>query len=287
MGSKPFDQLTPTEAREVRAVARREPSETLHEIRDLDAGGVPARLYRPRADDGLGLLVYLHGGGWVIGDLESHDNICRSLAKRSGHAVLSIDYRLAPEHPFPAGLGDSINATRWAHAHAADLGCDPDRLAIGGDSAGANLAAVVSQLSPAPLRYQLLVYPVTDARCGTTSYAENADGYFLTAAGMKWFIEHYLSGGSGSTDDPRVSPLLADDAALRNSPPTLVITAEFDPLRDEGDQYAARLTALGVPTSHVRFGGMFHGFVSLGDFVDDGRAAIALAAESIKAALDR
>ena len=286
IGAKPFDQQTPEEARVLRAASRPPATQVVHEIRDLDAGGVPARLYRPRAEEGLGLLVYLHGGGWVIGDLESHDNVCRALADRSGHAVLSIDYRLAPEHPFPAGLGDSINATRWAHAHAAELGCDPARLAIGGDSAGANLAAVVSQLAPVPLRYQLLVYPVTDARCGTASYTENGDGYFLTAASMSWFIGHYLSGGAGSPDDPRVSPLLGDDAALRNSPPTLVITAEFDPLRDEGDQYAARLASLGVPTSHVRFGGMFHGFFSLADFVDDGRTAIALAAESLKAALD-
>jgi acetyl esterase len=287
MGGKPIHEMTPAEAREMRAAARREATGDMHEIRDLDAGGVGARFYRPRVEPGLGLLVYLHGGGWVIGDLESHDNVCRALANRSGHAVLSVDYRLAPEHPFPAGLGDSINATRWAHANAAALGCDADRLAVGGDSAGANLAAVVSQLAPVPLRYQLLVYPVTDARCGTASYAENADGYFLTGEGMRWFIGHYLSGGAGSTDDPRVSPLLGDDAALRNSPPTLVITAEFDPLRDEGDQYAARLASLGVPTSHVRFGGMFHGFFSLGDFVDDGRGAIALAAESLKAALDR
>ena len=286
IGAKPFDQQTPEEARNFPAASP--PSSTeVHEVRDLDAGGVPARLYRPRAESGLGLLVYLHGGGWVIGDLESHDGVCRALANRSGHAVLSIDYRLAPEHPFPVGLGDSINATRWAHAHAADLGCDPTRLAVGGDSAGANLAAVVSQLAPVPLRYQLLVYPVTDARCGTASYTENGDGYFLTAASMAWFIGHYLSGGAGSPDDPRVSPLLGDDAAVRNSPPTLVITAEFDPLRDEGDQYAARLAAVGVPTSHVRFGGMFHGFFSLAEFVDDGRAAIALAAESLKAALDR
>ena len=287
VGGKPFEQSTPAEARAARAAARREPTETVHEIRDLDAGGVPARLYRPRADGGLGMLVFLHGGGWVIGDLDSHDNVCRALANRSGHAVLSIDYRLAPEHPFPAGLGDSINATRWAHANAASLGCDPDRLAIGGDSAGANLAAVVAQLAPAPLRYQLLVYPVADARRVTASYTDNAEGYFLTTVGMGWFIEHYLCGGAGSVHDPRVSPLLADDAALRNSPPTLVITAEFDPLRDEGDQYAARLSQLGVPTSHVRFAGMFHGFFSLGDFVDDGRAAIALAAESLKAALER
>ena len=271
----------------MRAAAVRGPAAPVHEVRDLDAGGVPARLYRPGSDDGLGLLVYLHGGGWVIGDLESHDNVCRSLANRSGHAVLSIDYRLAPEHPFPAAVGDSINAVRWAYANAAGLGCDPDKLAIGGDSAGANLAAVVCNVAPVPLRFQLLVYPVTDARCGSQSYVDNAEGYFLTATSMGWFVDHYLSGGAGTVDDPRVSPLLAEDAALRCNPPTLIITAEFDPLRDEGDRYAERLAALGVPVSHVRFDGMFHGFFSLGEFLDGGRMAVALAAEALQAALDR
>ncbi|MCU1399746.1 MAG: esterase [Acidimicrobiales bacterium] len=284
---KPIPECTVEEARAQRAARPRPDPEAVHEVRELDAGGVPARLYRPSPSDGLGLLVYFHGGGWVIGDLESHDNVCRALANRSGHAVLSIDYRLAPEHPFPAGLGDAINATRWAHANAADLGCDPDRLAIGGDSAGGNFSAVVANLGAVPLRFQVLVYPVTDARCSSPSYSTNGEGYFLTRASMDWFVEHYLSGGSGAIDDPRVSPLLADDAALRANPPTLVITAEFDPLRDEGDQYAARLAALGVPVSHVRFGGMFHGFFSLGEFLDDGRTAVALAAEALKIALDR
>jgi acetyl esterase len=287
VGGAPFHELTPQEARQLRAAAQRPPGEDIHEVRDIDAGGVPARLYRPSAAPGLGLLVFLHGGGWVIGDLESHDNVCRSLANRSGHAVLSVDYRLAPEHPFPAALSDAVDATRWAHEHAADLGCAADRLAIGGDSAGANLAAVVSQLAPVPLKFQLLVYPVADARQETASYVDNAEGYFLTTTSMTWFIGHYLAGGTGAVDDPRVSPLLADDAALRQSPPTLVITAEFDPLRDEGDLYAARLAAVGVPTSHVRFSGMFHGFFSMIDFLDDAKNAQALAAQALKTAIER
>ncbi|MCU1395352.1 MAG: esterase [Ilumatobacteraceae bacterium] len=284
---KPLVESTPAEARTMRAANPRPEPEHVHEVRDVDADGVPARLYRPSADTGLGLLIYLHGGGWVIGDLDSHDNVCRAIANRSGHAVLSIDYRLAPEHPFPAALDDSITATRWAHTHASDLGCDPARLAIGGDSAGGNLSAVVANLAVVPLRFQLLVYPVTDARCDAPSYVENGEGYFLTAASMQWFIGHYLSGDASALDDPRLSPLRADDEAVRNSPPTLVITAEFDPLRDEGDRYAARLASLGVPTSHVRFGGMFHGFFSMGEFLDDGRTAVALAAEAVKVALDR
>jgi acetyl esterase len=287
IGDPPVEQSTPEQARAARAARQRPPTNTIHHVRDLDAGGVPARLYRPSDDDGLGLLVYLHGGGWVIGDLDSHDDVCRGLATRSGHAVLSIDYRLAPEHPFPAGLEDSVTALRWAHEHAVELGCRADRIAIGGDSAGGNLAAVVAQLGVAPLVYQLLVYPVTDCTRAQPSYEQNATGYFLSRDGMGWFIDHYLSGDKGSPTDPRVSPLFARDEAVASSPPALVITAEFDPLRDEGDAYAARLAALGVPTSHVRFGGMFHGFFSLGDFVDDGVAANALAAAALAKALGR
>ena len=285
LGLPPFESGTPQQARDARAARRVGATEDVHEIRDLDAGGVRCRLYRPNAAVGLGLLVYLHGGGWLLGDLDSHDNVCRTLANRSGHAVLSVDYRLAPEHPFPAPLGDAIQATRWAHAHATTLGCDPGRLAIGGDSAGANLAAVVANIAPVPLRFQMLIYPVTDCRRVSPSYIENATGYLLTAAGMGWFIDHYLSGGQGSPEDPRVSPLLADDVTLRAAPRTLVITAEFDPLRDEGDQYAQRLADLGVATTHVRFSGMFHGFFSMPEFVDDAQAAQALAAQALTSAL--
>ncbi len=257
----------------------------MHDVRDVDAGGVASRLYRPNDRSDLGLLVYFHGGGWVIGDLESHDNVCRALANGSGHAVLSVDYRLAPEHPFPAPLEDALTATRWAHGHAAELGCRAGRVAVGGDSAGANLAAVVAQLGPVPLVYQLLVYPVTDCTQAQPSYEENADGYFLSRAGMAWFIDHYL--GDTAPTDPRVSPLFAADHVVAATPPALVITAEFDPLRDEGDAYARRLADLGVPTSHVRFSGMFHGFFSLADFLDDGGAANALAAAAVGSALGR
>jgi acetyl esterase len=161
------------------------------------------------------------------------------------------------------------------------------RIAIGGDSAGGNLAAAVANLAPVPLVYQLLVYPVTDCTRAQPSYTENADGPFLTRDGMGWFIDHYLSGGAGSVDDPLVSPLFASDEVLAAAPPAFVLTAEFDPLRDEGDAYAARLAALGAPTSHIRVSGMFHGFFSLGDFLDDGRIANAAAAAALRAALDR
>jgi acetyl esterase len=285
LGAPAIEAGTPQQARDARKARQLPATEPVHEIRDLDAGGVPARLYRPNAANDLGLLVYFHGGGWVLGDLDSHETVCRSLANRSGQAVLSVQYRLAPEYPFPAPLGDAIQATRWAHTNATAMGCDPNRLAVGGDSAGANLAAVVAQIAPVPLRFQMLIYPVTDCRCITASYTENASGYFLTAAGMSWFIDHYLCGGHGSPEDPRVSPLLADDAIVRATPPALVITAEFDPLRDEGDQYAKRLADLGVMTTHVRFNGMFHGFFSLPEFIDDAKAAHALAAQALVSAI--
>ncbi len=268
--------------------ARQLPStEAIHEIRQVDADGVPCRLFRPKPDNGLGLLVYFHGGGWVIGSLDSHDAVCRALANRSGQAVLSVDYRLAPEHPFPAALDDAVAATRWAYGHAEQLGCAADRLAVGGDSAGGNLAAVVAQLAPIPLSYQMLIYPVTDCTQQHPSYDENADGPFLTKAGMSWFIDHYLAGDAAKADDPRVSPLFASEHVLAATPPALVLTAGYDPLRDEGDAYALRLAEAGVATSHVRFGGMFHGFFSLGDFLDDATAAHALAGASLAAALNR
>ncbi len=286
LGEPLLEECTPAEAREIRARRQRPSTEPIRHTLDLDAGGVPVRLYRPSDSDDLGLLVFFHGGGWVLGNLESHDNMCRILANSSGQAVLSVDYRLAPEHPFPAALEDAITATRWAHANAESLGCSPDRLAVGGDSAGATLAIVVGHLAPTPLRYQLLVYPATDLTRSSPSFVENAAGPQLTAAGMAWFVEHYL-GGAASETDPRVSPHFAADDVVAASPPTLLITAQYDPLRDEGDAYAARLASLGVPTSHVRFSGMYHGFFSLADFLDDAIAANHMAGAAVGRALGR
>jgi acetyl esterase len=253
---------------------------------DIDAGGVPARLYKPNDDANLPLLVYYHGGGWVLGSVESHDSVCRAICMQTPCAVLSVDYRLAPEHPFPTPLVDCVNATRWAHLNATSLGCDPNRIAIGGDSAGGNIAAAIANMQVIPAAYQLLIYPVTDCNLGHSSHQENKDGPFLTHAGMKWFVHHYVSGTNTSLDDPRLSPLFDSDANLAAAPPTCVITAEFDPLRDEGDAYAAKLAALGVPVSHIRFSGQFHGFVSLADFVDDGKAAISMSASLLRAAFN-
>ena len=283
----PLEDCTPAQAREIRARRQRPPTETIHDLRDLDAGGVPARLYRPNDREDLGLLVFFHGGGWVLGNVETHDNLCRILANSSDQAVLSVDYRLAPEHPYPAALEDAVTATRWAHDNAASLGCSPDRLAVGGDSAGATLAILVGHLAPVPLRYQLLVYPSTDLTCSFPSFAENAAGPQLTAPAMRWFVDHYLGGTSTSLTDPRVSPHFAADHVVAASPPTLLITAEYDPLRDEGDAYAARLASLGVPTSHVRFSGMYHGFFSLAEFYDDAIAANHMAGAAVGRALSR
>jgi acetyl esterase len=287
LGEPPLETCTPDQARQIRAQRQRPSSEPICESRDFDADGVPARLYRPSDRSGLGLLVYLHGGGWVIGSIETHDNVCRILANSSGHAVLSVDYRLAPEHPYPAGLDDALRATSWARANATALGCDPDRLAIGGDSAGANLATVVSQITDVPLRFQLLVYPATDLTCSFPSHVENAAGPALTAEGIRWFVGHYTAHAGVELEDPRLSPHFADDKVLAASPAALVITAEFDPLRDEGDAYAARLASLGVATSHVCFAGMYHGFFSLADFIDDALAANRLAGALVGRALSR
>ena len=286
IGGPPMEEMTPQEARDGRAAQPIAPPLPLHEVRDLDAGGVPARLYRPNDRTDLGLLVFFHGGGWVVCDLDTHDGVCRALADASGHAVLSIDYRLAPEHPFPAPLEDCVNATRWAHDNAESLGVRADRIAVGGDSAGGNLAAVVAQLGVVPLVYQLLIYPVTDLTREQPSYEENATGYFLTKNAMGWFIDHYLSAG-GSPTDPRVSPLFAADHVLAATPPALVLTAEFDPLRDEGNAYARKLADAGVATSHVQYNGMIHAFFSLGDFLDDGKSAQALAASALATAFNR
>lgn len=286
LGIPPLETQTPVDARAGMAAMTVPSKVVLHEVRDIDAEGVPVRLYRPSASTRLGLLVYLHGGGWVLGGLDSHDDVCRKLARSMGHAVLSVDYRLAPEAPFPAAVEDSMRALRWAHSHAHELGIDPTRIAIGGDSAGGNLAAVVANNSPVALRTQMLIYPVTDATRSSRSYIDNATGYRLTAAGMKWFCDHYLSGDAGSPDDPRVSPLFAPTEVLTDAPPAFVITAEFDPLRDEGEEYAKRLMAAGVPCTLTRWNGMIHGFFSMSEMIDDGASAIEQAAAHVGRALD-
>lgn len=228
------------------------------------AGTIRARHYRP-AEQGAPLLVFFHGGGFVFGDLETHDSACRLICRDAGIHVLAVDYRLAPEHKAPAAVDDCYAAYLWAREHAAELGADPDRVAVGGDSAGGCLAAVVTRLArdagaPAP-SLQWLIYPVTDMRGTTTSRTLFADGFLLTKRNMDWFQQAYVEGSGLDATDPRVSPLLADD--LAGLAPALVITAGFDPLRDEGEQYAEKLRAAGVTVDARRMGPMTHAFINL------------------------
>jgi len=274
-------QSVPLERRnlhEVRA-AQQTPAAVLEpvaEVLHLEADHIPVRLYRPTSSATLGLLVYFHGGGWLAGSLDTHDDACRRLANAAGMAVLSVGYRLAPEDPFPAAVNDALAMTRWAYEHAEELGCRPDFVGVAGDSAGGNLAAVVAQRSALPLSLQLLVCPILDCGRSMPSHRLFAADYFLTSATLTWFIEQYLSAG-GSVTDPDVSPLVAPNERLRTSPPALIITAQFDPLHDEGQAYASRLNAVGVSATHVCFGGNFHGFWSFAHRLGDGALAIALA----------
>jgi len=282
LGAQPLHEGTPAEGR-ANYLAMRVPSTVeLPEVRDFSAGGVQCRMYRSSTTSSAPALIYYHGGGWVIGDLDTHDDICRKLARDAHCSVVAVDYRLAPEHPAPAALDDCITATEWIFANAASLDIDPARIAIGGDSAGGNLAALVAMHADMHPVFQLLVYPATDMRMGYASHVENAQGYLLTADSMKWFIDHYLQGDEGKKHDPMYSPILSDEATLKKSPPTLVITAEFDPLRDEGEAYAARLTAVGVKTAAVRFHGQIHAFFGMSELLDDAAAAIALSASYLR-----
>jgi len=226
------------------------------------AGEIPVRVYTPAGTGPLPVVLFFHGGGWVIGDLEVVDRPCRQLADAAGAIVVSVDYRLAPEHRYPAAFDDCYAATAWVAEHGAEIGADPARLAVAGDSAGGNLAAAVSLAArdrggPA-IAAQLLIYPVTDFNFGTPSYTENAEGYILTKAAMVWFWAHYL-GAQDLDKDPYACPARAD--SLAGLPAAYVATSEFDPLRDEGEAYAARLEQSGVPVTAKRFDGMLHGFL--------------------------
>jgi len=225
--------------------------------------------------------VFFHGGGWVIGDLNSHDGVCRSLANKSGHAILAVDYRLAPEHKFPAAFDDCAAALKWAHANAAALGIDNSRIAVGGDSAGGNLAAVVSALVPG-LCHQLLVYPSTDMTLSFPSITANGEGKLLTSAAMAWFRGHYLV--DVDVRDPRVSPLFADDATVAALPAATFVLAGHDPLHDEGLAYAERLGAAGVPVEVHSFPGQIHGFFSLGALIPEAVEAAELVEASLRQA---
>jgi len=292
-GRPPWETLSPAEARVAYTASGRllqpDPppvAETLDLSAEGAAGPIPLRLYRGQgADKGRPqpAVVFFHGGGWVIGDLESHDQPCRALANAIPSIVVSVDYRLAPEHKFPAAVDDAIAATRWIAQNATRLGIDPARIAVAGDSAGGNLAAVVSldarDRGGPPLIAQVLIYPAADMGMGHPSHERHAKQLPLTGAAMRWFIDHYLRNEADKADW-RASPLRAAD--FGRLPPTLVITAGFDPLGDEGEAYAAALRQAGVKAEHERFAGQVHGFVSMGKMIADSERAIGRAAAFLR-----
>ncbi len=296
-GIPPTHTLSPADARafyrERRAVTQPDPPD-IAETRDLSAPGsigpIPLRLYRANAaaqgDGAPPVLVYFHGGGWVIGDLDTHDTLCRQLAIGSGAAVVAVDYRMAPEHRFPAAVDDCIAATRWVRDHAAELGVDATRLAVGGDSAGGNLATVVAiaarDAGDLPIAFQLLIYPATDQRRGWPSHTTNGEGYLLTADTISYFHDHYLPDPAMDLDW-RASPLLHPD--LSKLPPALVLTAGYDPLRDEALQYSQRLTLAGNRATHILFERQIHGFITMGRVIDEANDAVALCAAALQRAL--
>jgi acetyl esterase len=295
-GRPSYHQLSPKDARQVyrdTRAASTPPAPEVGAVKDLTADGpagpIPVRLYRPTgvpATTALPALVFFHGGGWVIGDIETHDVLCRQLAAGAGISVVAVDYRLAPEHRFPAAIDDAWAATRWVAAHAAELGIDAGRLAVGGDSAGGNLATVVALLARdrggPSIALQTLIYPVTDVGAESQSYADFADGFMLTRELMRWFIAHYLAGTHDGVDW-RVSPLRAP--SLAGVAPALVVTAGFDPLRDEGDAYARKLREAGVRVDTICYGGMIHGFAPMGRLIETGNRAVAHIAATLREAL--
>lgn len=293
-GHRSFETLEPLAAREeIRRTAAAFSGTPLPMARVEDreipgpAGPIPARLYQPFAGGPpRPLLVFLHGGGWVVCDLDTHDACCRFLARQAELNVLSVGYRLAPEHRFPAAVDDCFAAFRWAAENAARLGSDSSRVAVGGDSAGGNLSAVIAQLAargagPQPA-LQLLLYPVTDLSTKHASYRLFSKGFFLTEQQMDWYRGHYLPDEAAALD-PRASPLLASDVS--GLAPAHIVTAGFDPLRDEGERYARRLEAAGVPVTLRRYDGLIHGFANAPDVGKAPRRAMEEIAAALRQAL--
>ncbi len=291
-GIPPFHTLPVADARQAMTdlfgVAKQPVPVYRIEDRDIPgtAGPIPIRIYTPVGDGPFPVLVYFHGGGWVLGSLETHDPICRELTRAVGCIVVSVDYRLAPEHPFPVPLEDCYAAVCWVAQYASDLNGDAQRIAVGGDSAGGNLAAAVALTARdrglPSLAYQLLIYPVLDYAFDTDSYREYGDGYFLTQDMMAWFWQHYLRDATYGVS-PQASPLRAQN--LCGLPSTLLLTAEFDPLRDEGAAYAKRLQAAGVQVEYRCYAGMIHGFLGSTAALETAAQAMAETAETLRACL--
>ena len=288
LGAPPLGEQPVDEAREAGEAASSTLFGPLVEVPFEDrtlpgpGGPIPVRVYRAREEPSP-VLLYFHGGGWVLGNLVTHHGVCATLARLAGCVVCSVDYRLAPEHRFPAALDDAWAATSWAAEHAEEIGCRPGELAVGGDSAGGNLAAICAlraRDAGVPLALQLLVYPVTDADFETSTYREFADGYYLTAFAMRWFWDHYLP--DGDRFQPDASPLRAPDVG--GTAPALVVTAEFDPLRDEGEAYARRLEEAGVPVTLTRYDGIIHGFFRMPGVLSRANDALAEAAQALRGA---
>jgi acetyl esterase len=289
MGGKPMHEMTPVEARGLPLPPELAgPARPLASVEDRKvagpAGPIPVRVYTPTQGARLPALIFFHGGGFVLGTLDSSDRVCRELAHLAGRVVVSVDYRLAPEHPFPAAVDDACAATTYVLEHAGEFGIDTGQVAVGGESAGGNLAAVVAlklRRSATPrLAFQLLVYPQVDFADDSPSMREFGTGHFITAELIAYFERHYL-GSPPDRRHPDVSPLNADPRGL---PPAFIMTAECDPLRDQGEAYARKLAQAGVPVRLKRYEGMIHPFFSLAGIIDGGRTAINDAAAALKEA---
>lgn len=288
LDAPPMRTLPPDQARRAYLAGPKPPGDPVPLVEDRTlpgpAGPLPVRCYATSAEAGLGVVVFFHGGGWVLSSVDGHDSLARRLAARSGALVVSVDYRLAPEHPFPAPHDDAWAATAWLAEHAEQWGGDPSRLAVAGDSAGGNLAAGVALRARdegLALTHQLLIYPCLDRDVERPSYRDNAEGYFLDAADMRWFWDQYV--GPEHRHHPYAVPMRAED--LTGLAPALIQTAEYDPLRDEGEAYGERLAEAGVPVTVTRYDGVVHGFVSRWHQIAAALPAHDEAGEALRAAL--